>query len=44
MLSKLESGIQELRENISRELGSIIKNQADLKNTIIEMKNNIRMN
>lgn len=33
------SGIKELRENFKKESKSIGKNQADLKNTITEIKN-----
>lgn len=42
MLTKLESAIEELRENFNKESEGIIKNQAELKNTITEMKNTRR--
>ena len=38
ILTKIDSGIQELKEHFSKELGSMIKNQAELKNTITELK------
>lgn len=43
-LTKLESEIEELRENFNEELESIRKNQADLKHTITEMKKRMRRN
>lgn len=39
ILTKIESGIKELMEHFNKELGSIIKNQAELKNIITEVKN-----
>ena len=41
MLTKLETGIGDLREKISMELESLIQNQAELKNTINKMKNKL---
>lgn len=38
-LIKLESEIEELKENFNKEFESIRKNQTDLKHTITEMKN-----
>lgn len=42
MFTKRESAIEELRENFNKESEGIIKNQAELKNTITEMKNTRR--
>lgn len=44
MLTKLEGGAKELGETFNRKLESVIKNQADLKNAITEMKKHIRKN
>ena len=41
MLTKLENEIEELWEYFNRQLESIIRNQAHLKNTIIELKNTL---
>lgn len=41
MYTKLESGIEELREYFNKQLESIINNQADIKNTVIEMKSTL---
>lgn len=37
ILTKLDSGIEELREYFNRELERIRKNQADMKSVITEM-------
>ena len=41
MLTKLESEIEEFKENFNKNLESITKNQVELKNTVTEMKNTI---
>ena len=41
MLTKLGNEIEELTENFNKELESIINNQAELKNTMTEMKNTL---
>lgn len=38
MLTKLESGLEELRKKFNKDLLSVIKNQTNLKNTITEIK------
>ena len=40
--TKLERWIEELRENLNKELKGIIKDQAELKNTITKMKNTLK--
>lgn len=39
MITKLKSGIEELRENFNKELESVRKNLADLKNIVTQIKN-----
>lgn len=39
MLTNLRVEVTELRKNFKKDLESMIKNQAELKNTITEMKN-----
>lgn len=41
MLNILESGKEEFREKVNKELASTRKNQAGLKNTRTEMKNTV---
>ena len=40
--TKLERWIEQLRENLNKELKGIIKDQAELKNTITKMKNTLK--
>lgn len=41
VLTKLESGIEEFRENFNKELEGIIKKHTEMKNIVTEMKNRL---